>query len=121
MEDLQPLLHSNARLCFLTSTEYKKRNFKRVFADTRLVKGVWTAFCPYDFIITFYERNTSLLSYEQIKILMWHELKHCGVTADGKYFLIPHDIEDFSEIIEKHGHKWANSKQVGGETELDED
>lgn len=120
-EDLEPLLYSNARICFITSTEYKKSKTKRVFADARLVKGVWTAFCPYDFIITFYDRNTSLLNNEQIKILMWHELKHCGVTEDGRYYLIPHDIEDFSTIIDECGYDWANTKQVGGEAELDED
>ena len=120
-EDLLPIEQSGMRICFITSTEWKRSNGKLVFADTRIVKGVWTAFVPYDFIITFDTRNVNLLDEQQIRILMWHELKHCGVSPTGQYYVVPHDIEDFSDIIDKYGHNWANSKQVGGETELDED
>lgn len=118
-EDLKPLAESGARICFLTSTEYKKTKRKIVFADTRIVKGVWTAFVPYDFIITFYIRHITQLDNEQLKILMWHELKHCGVTSGEQFYIEPHDIEDFNKIIEEYGHRWADQRQVGGEAELD--
>lgn len=118
-EDLAQIIFSGMKIGFLTSTEWKRSKGKLVFADTRIVKGVWTAFVPYNFIITFYTRNVNLLNEEQKRILMWHELKHCGVAPNGEYYVVPHDIEDFSDIIEKYGHKWANSIQVGGEAELD--
>ena len=107
-KDLQPLLESGANIGFIESTERKKSNGKVVFADTRLVSGIWTAFCHYDFIITFYIPHVDLLDVEQEKILMWHELKHCGVKENGKLYIVPHDIEDFRTIIEKHGLDWAN-------------
>lgn len=116
-EDLFAIAHSGARIGFLTSTEYKSKSGIITFADTRAVKGVWTYYVPYDFIITFYIRYTDLLSKEQLKILMWHELKHCGVKPNGVFYLIPHDVQDFSDILDKHGHKWANIEQVGGDFE----
>ena len=58
-----------------------------------------------------------MLDEEQKRILMWHELKHCGVDGKGNTYVIPHDIEDFKEIIEKHGMDWAERKQVGGDIE----
>ena len=118
-QDLFMIAQSGARIGFLTSTEYKKKNGRITLADTRVVKGVWTHFVPYDFIITFYIRHTDLLSNEQLKILMWHELKHCGVQPNGTFYAIPHDIEDFGVILDKHGLNWANIEQVGGEVELE--
>jgi len=36
---------------------------------------------------------------------MRHELKHIGIK-DGRFFIVPHDVEDFSDIIEEHGMSW---------------
>ena len=107
-EDLKPLLESGAEIGFIESTERKKSNGKIVFADTRLVKGVWTAFCPYNFLITFYIPNVMLLDEKQIEILMWHELKHCGIKSNGTFYIVPHDIEDFKLIIKNQGLEWAS-------------
>ena len=106
-EDLKRLFESGAEIGFVESLERKKSNGKIVFADTRLVSGVWTAFCPYNFIITLYIPNVALLDEKQLEILMWHELKHCGVKDNGTAYIVPHDIEDFKIIIEKCGLDWS--------------
>ena len=120
-DNLIPIIISGMKIVYVESNERKKSRGGLVFVDTRVVKGVYRAFIPYDFIITFYLPHTMLLDENQMRILMWHELKHCGITPTGEYCVIPHDIEDFSDIIDIHGHKWANMQQVGGEPELDED
>lgn len=108
-EDLQYLLNSDKSIGFIESTEKKRKNGGIVFADTRIVSGVWTAFCPYDYIITFYMPNVALLNEQQMKTLMWHELKHCGMKPDGTTCLVPHDIEDFKIILEEQGINWCEN------------
>ncbi|OZV10781.1 hypothetical protein CIW83_18350 [Tissierella sp. P1] len=67
----------------------------------------YKAYLPYDFIITFYENNTGFLNDNQLKILMYHELKHIGIGERGLK-INPHDIEDFSDILDKYGLDWNN-------------
>ena len=44
-----------------------------------------------------------------MKILILHELMHVGIIKDGNeesYFVRPHDIEDFRDIIVQYGLDW---------------
>jgi len=95
---------------YLRSFENKKANGKTVFAECRIIKGVYTAYLPFDFIITFYQFAISALTDNQLKVLMLHELKHIGLNHKG-YYLVPHDIEDFSDIITKYGLQWSALNQ----------
>lgn len=56
---------------------------------------------------------------EQLEILMWHELKHCGID-DEKPYIVPHDLEDFKEIVDIYGPYWAEPKFEQG-TIFDDD
>ena len=42
------------------------------------------------------------LSDEQKAALIDHELCHCKIE-DGEWTLVEHDIEDFNEIVDRHG------------------
>lgn len=79
-----------------------------VYADTEKMKHKYSAFLPFDFVIVFYEPNVALLNDEQKRILMWHELRHIGIGEKG-FKVMPHEVEDFFSIIEKHGLRWAES------------
>ena len=46
-----------------------------------------------------------MLNENQIKVLMLHELRHIGM-GDRGLTIVPHDIEDFSDILEKYGLDW---------------
>lgn len=93
------------RIGYLKSYERKKANGKAVGAECRIIKGVYTAYLPFDFVITFFYPNIHGMSENQLKILMLHELKHIGLNHKG-YYLVPHDIEDFSDILSKYGLDW---------------
>ena len=93
------------RIGYLKSYERKKANGKAVGAECRIIKGVYTAYLPFDFVITFFYPNIHGMSENQLKILMLHELKHIGLNHKG-YYLVPHDIEDFSDILTKYGLRW---------------
>lgn len=96
----------NVKIGYVISQE-KKQGEKITYADCRKVQEVFKAYLPFDFIITFYERNTGFLNDNQLKILMYHELKHIGMGPKGLK-IDPHDIEDFSNILDKYGLDWSS-------------
>ncbi len=109
------------KIAYLTSTEEKKSNKKIVYADCRKVDEIYSPWCKYDFIITFYTTNCVMLDNNQLKILAYHELLHVGIdekTTDVKYVTVPHDIEDFTDIVDKFGLHW---NEYGADTPKFED
>lgn len=94
----------DVKIGYVISQE-RKQGEKITYADCRKVQEVYKAYLPYDFIITFYERNTGFLNENQLKILMYHELKHIGMGPKGLK-IVSHDIEDFINIILEHGLNW---------------
>lgn len=75
------------------------------YADCRKVSEVYKAYLPFDFVITFYYFNTEIMSENQKKILMLHELKHIQMGEKG-LLVKPHDIEDFKDILGQYGLEW---------------
>lgn len=102
-----PIRTDLCRIAFQYSSDAKKSNGKTVYADTRKVPDYLKQFIPYDFVITFYEPNTSTLDEDRKEKLMYHELRHVGFDPSGpKYYIVPHDVEDFEEILSNWGMKW---------------
>lgn len=94
----------NVKIGYVISHE-KKNGEKITYADCRKVPVVYKAYLPFDFIITFYEYNTDALNENQLKVLMYHELKHITMGERGLK-LRPHDIEDFNSILDTYGLDW---------------
>lgn len=90
---------------YVVSYEQKKNKNKLVYGQCEKVSKEQKAFLPYDFIITIYEPNAELLSPNQIKILMKHELIHIDYGKNGLK-IRDHDINDFVSIISEHGYNW---------------
>lgn len=107
---LADLKDSGARIAYLESDEEKAAKGKTVCADCNLVSKKYKWCCDYDFFIVVYEPNITDFTPEQIEILLLHELMHCGISFDGKeptYYIVPHDVEDFREILDTYGIDWA--------------
>ena len=86
---------------------YRKKDGERtVYGDCRKVPDSLKAYLPYDFVITFYARNTEMLSQEQLQVVMLHELTHIDLTEKGLR-VKPHDIEDFKKILDEFGTNWS--------------
>jgi hypothetical protein len=94
----------NIKIGYVVSQE-RKAGEKITYADCRRVQEVFKAYLPFDFIITFYERNTGMLNENQQKILMLHELRHITMGEKGLK-IRPHDIEDFKDILDVFGLDW---------------
>lgn len=111
IEELRFIKELEIKVGYVRSYEVKTNKGGIVMADCRKVKAIYQCFIPFDFIITVYEPNVSLLTENQMKALLWHELKHIGInemTLALTYRVVPHDIEDFYSIIDRLGTRWSN-------------
>lgn len=101
------LKDKRCRIAFQYSSDAKHSGGKTVYADTEKVKDKYKKFMPYDFVITFYGGNTDGITEESMYKLMYHELNHVGFDPDDeKYSILPHDIEDFTDVVDKWGVRW---------------
>ena len=109
--DLQHLNY--IRIGYQTSDGAKKAGEKVVYADCTKISDKQAAFTGVDFIITFYLENLRGMSEEGLRRIMFHELLHVGVDVDGKRTIVPHDVEDFRECIDRWGTDWAEDCRTG--------
>jgi predicted metallopeptidase len=104
--ELQIIREYDIKVGYVVSQE-NPGGTKIKYADCRKLKWTYKAYLPYDFIITFYARNIELLSENQRKIVMLHELLHIGSGEKGLK-LVEHDTEDFAKVLESYGIRWNN-------------
>ena len=113
-EDLQWLLSGAVTIGYMSSDKKKKSQGFDIFGECKKVTYPYTEICPFDFLIILYDQNLQGLSYEQMKILMYHELLHIGIderSGEPKYVIVPHDVQDFRAVIEKYGIDWARKEE----------
>ena len=115
MEEFDDLAHLDdpgCRIAYQYCDQEKQNKGKVVFADTEVIKEKLREYCPYEFLITFYEPNCQGLDDEHLKRLMYHELKHVGWDGDNKFGINPHDYEDFQACIDKWGPDWLTDEEL---------
>lgn len=114
LEKRPDILNSGVSVGFVSSMKQKKKGKTHlVLGECRKVQPIEKLFCPYDFLIIIYEPNCEALSEDQMKILIWHELNHIGIDENGEHYIVPHDIEEFFDIIKEHGMRWAGGIDNG--------
>ena len=106
------------RIAFLASDQEKTKNGQFVFGECRKVSPMYFWCCPYDFMITVYEPNCVTFAFgeHEYETLIYHELLHVGVEdteAGVKYRIVPHDIEEFEQILEAEGLHWQQKNLIG--------
>lgn len=100
---------SAATIVCLESDLEKISRDKIIFGECEKIPAKYKWIIPYDFTITIYAPNVERFTDEQIRILIMHELLHIGIEKDGneeKYYIRPHNIEDFRVILDKYGMDW---------------
>lgn len=103
-----------ARIGFIMRAEAPLAGLRKVMGDVRKVSAVEKVFVPYDFIIWLSDDIWRTLAGSQKKALLDHELCHCSwdmATRTAK--IRPHDLEEFSIILRRHGYWWPHSYEVG--------
>jgi hypothetical protein len=99
------------KIGYIRAYESKNSKGRPMFAECRKISGSYQAYLPFDFLIAFYDPNVIILTENQQKIVMYHELRHIEMTPQG-FTIRPHDIEDFENILREHGLNW---NQFGNE------
>ena len=116
LPEFRDILESDVRIAYLSSTKEKKRRNKIILGECYKVDEKYAWCCQYDFFIVIYEQNIAGFTDEQIETLIRHELHHVGIeySNDGlKYYIEPHDIEEFWNIIRDKGLNWSDGNAQG--------
>ena len=111
---LEHILNSNTSIVYLSSEHKKKNGEKIVYGQCEKVAEKYKWGIPADFTITIFEPNIEGFTEEQLRILIFHELLHVGITynddGEEKYSIIGHDLEDFKLIIDRYGTEWSKKE-----------
>ena len=108
-DELEYIRNSGVTILYLSSDREKKSKGRLIFGECEKVPDKWKWSVPCDFTITIFEPNVERFTEEQLRILILHELLHVGIDMDGheeKYYVVPHDIEDFTIILDRYGIGW---------------
>jgi hypothetical protein len=98
----------DAKIAYVVVPGSPKSKGKTVLGKCRGITGVMTLVTDADFIIQVPWGQWQKLSDSQREAVLDHELAHCGADVDEKtgdtfYRILPHDVEEFSAIIDRHG------------------
>lgn len=109
-QKLIPKYHThlvNAKIAYLFKNKPLKVRGKLAVATAEKVNKKNTVLSGYHFIITVGYPTWNELSDPVRLAVLDHELCHCLVDDDEdgnpKYSIVPHDIEEFSSVIMRHG------------------
>ena len=112
IKDIPELNHlEDCAIAYYESTKVKTHDGRTTLADCKKVDEFYKPFCPYDYIITVYDKPTQGLSEKQMAIHMEHELMHIDyapgdIDTPPVIKIRPHDAQEFRRIIEKYGIVW---------------
>ena len=104
-EELEHIKYSDVTIICLASNHEKKSGGKVIYGQCEKIAEKYQWGIPCDFTITVFEPNVVGFTAEQLKILIFHELLHVGIDGDRLY-IVPHDLEDFKQIIDEFGVNW---------------
>lgn len=108
---------SGAPIVYLFASEARRSKGKVVMAKARLVTGLNAYLSEHGdgspfFVLEIAGPEWKELTEEQQEALVDHELCHFGVTDEGKYHLIAHDLEEFVAVVGRHGLWRENLKRM---------
>ena len=103
----------NAEIKCLFYDKPKKRSGKVILGTAEVVSAKYNYLTGIDFIISIFKETWDIMAEEQRKALLDHEMTHMFVGEDKEgnpvYKIVPHDIEDFAEILNRYGVDWADN------------
>lgn len=97
-----------------------KKNGKVVYGKASKIEGLQASLLEHDgpiFCVVISKDQWFMLSPSQKEALVDHELCHCELTdeADPKATMRPHDLEEFREIVQRHG-LWLDDVEAMAKT-----
>ena len=109
---------ATCKIAYLFKNKEIKSKGRLVVATTKKVSADMHALCGYHFLITIAYPTWNDLSDEIKRAALDHELEHCWVeddekTGETKYRILPHDVEEFGSVIQRHGLYTTNLVKLG--------
>ena len=104
----------NARIGYIYKNKPMKKCGRTIFATVEKCSVKAKALCnisggeAYDFVIVINYKDWNALTDEQRVAVLDHELCHCKIeededTSEAKFVLEPHDISEFSGVLDRRG------------------
>lgn len=109
--ELEHLRGAEVTIGYLWSDRKKKSHGMTVYGECEKVPDKLKWCVPFDFLVVIYDQNCADMSEEKLKILLIHELMHVGIEEKEnapRYYIRPHDTQDFRQILETYGYGWQN-------------
>lgn len=92
-----------ARMGFMFRDSAGSSQGKMVLGKAMKISGSLEPYIELDFLIWLSEQDWHPMDQARREALLDHELCHCGGDGDEGYKIRPHDVEEFIEIIKRHG------------------
>jgi hypothetical protein len=93
----------DAQIAFVFRDEAPISHGRATLGMTKKVSDIHRVLIDFDFIIWLAQDEWDRLTPAQHKALIDHQLCHCGGNSDDGFELLPHDIEEFTAVVERHG------------------
>lgn len=97
------LILKHARICFVFRSEAQKQGDRMILGQCTKVPDKMKPYLEYDFLIWISEEDYMKMDDLQREAIIDHELCHCGGDPLNGWKIRPHDIQEFAEVVERHG------------------
>ena len=105
---------SELTISYLFTDDLGEVRGRVALAKTKKASAIEAFLGACDVLIVFDEKIWARLSSAQHLALVDHELCHVKVNAKGAPVIVGHDLEEFSEVVRRHG-AWRSDVVVFGE------
>lgn len=102
----------DARICFVMRSEAQKRGNRYILGQASKVPAKMQPHFEYDFLIWLSRDDYNAMDTGQREALIDHELAHCRPNAEGGWKIREHDIQEFAEVIGRHGLWTAELREM---------
>lgn len=108
---------ANCKIAYLYKNKDMKSKGRVKIATAEKCSPKLKALTEYDFLIVVSFPAYNSLSDKQKRAIIDHELEHCWCEEDDTgeltYSIIPHDVEEFGSIIQRHGLYYTDLEKMG--------
>lgn len=105
IENFHPHLR-DARICFVFRKEAQKQGDRMILGQCSKVPAKMQPYFEYDFLIWISKHDWEAMDELSREALIDHELCHASGNQWLGWKIKPHDIQEFSDVIQRHGC-WA--------------
>ena len=101
----------DARIGVIMRSEAPVTGGRITYGKAERVSAKAQVHVPYDFIIWLANDGYQSLAPLQREALIDHELCHCQWGMDTGASIRPHDVEEFTEILQRYGYWWPHAEE----------